>query len=191
MESIFELLNPNNTINANRPLAHALGLSEAIVYAALLSKCYYYAQHDMLDEEGWFYSTVPDLCESTSLNEKPQKRCVDNLVKAGLIKCRTKGMPARRYFYIVNDVKLLEGILSEGEAAMRSVKPEAAESYRQKRRKENSPDEVTAAEANRSHSTAQNSPTSRPENVPQEVRFCYSMLRQNAGAGSAEREYKT
>lgn len=49
----------------------------------------------MLDDDGWFYSTVPDLQESTSLSEKQQKRCIKALVDLKLIKCETRGMPAR------------------------------------------------------------------------------------------------
>lgn len=69
MNAIFQLINPSNTITVNRPLAHALGLNEAIIYGALISKFYYYSERGMLDD-GWFYSTAPDLDESTALSEK-------------------------------------------------------------------------------------------------------------------------
>ena len=82
MNAIFKLINPSNTITVNRPLAHSLGLNEAIIYGALISKFYYYSERGMLDD-GWFYSTAPDLDESTALSEKQQKRAVDNLVRAG------------------------------------------------------------------------------------------------------------
>ena len=76
MNAIFQLLNPNNTVSVNRPLAHAIGLNEAVVYGALVAKYYWYSDRGMLDD-GWFYSTAPDLQESTALTEKQQKRCVD------------------------------------------------------------------------------------------------------------------
>ena len=44
MNAIFQLLNPSNTVSVNRPLAHALGLNEAVVYGALISKFYYYSE---------------------------------------------------------------------------------------------------------------------------------------------------
>lgn len=50
MEAIFQVLNPNNTLTINRPLAHAIGLSEATVYAALIAKCSYYERTDKLDD---------------------------------------------------------------------------------------------------------------------------------------------
>ena len=118
--------------NPNRPLAHALGLNEAIIYGALISKFYYYSEHGMLDD-GWFYSTAPDLAESTALSERRQKRAVDNLINAGLIRSELRGMPAKRSFYIVEDIALLQQIISEGEAKMREIKPAAAERYEKKR----------------------------------------------------------
>lgn len=143
MNAIFQLLNPSNTVSVNRPLAHALGLNEAVVYGALISKFYYYSEREMLDD-GWFYSTAPDLQESTALSEKQQKRCVDNLVKAGLIRCELRGMPAKRSFYIIDDITIIQALIAEGETAMRKIKPAAAESYEKKRKSENTePNENT------------------------------------------------
>lgn len=141
MKSIFQLLNPNNTVTFNRPLAHAIGVLETLVYGAIIAKFYYYSERDMLDN-GWFYSTVPDLQESTALSDKQQKRCIDNLVKAGLIRCELRGMPAKRSFFIVEDTDLIQRLLSEGEAAMRQIKPAASESY-EKKRKSSEPNETT------------------------------------------------
>lgn len=97
MKTVFELLNHDNTISVNRRLAHALGLSEAVIYAALLAKHAWYEQHGKLSD-GWFYSTVDDMEESTSLTKCQQSRCVKRLVSAGLIRCAAKGLPARRFF---------------------------------------------------------------------------------------------
>ena len=66
-KDIFEIINPTNTLGVCRPLAHILGACETIVYNALLSKYRYYQKNDMLDD-GWFYSTIPDLFESTSFS---------------------------------------------------------------------------------------------------------------------------
>lgn len=143
MNAIFQLLNPNNTVSVNRPLAHAIGLNEAVVYGALVAKYYWYSDRGMLDD-GWFYSTAPDLQESTALTEKQQKRCVDALVKLGLLRCELRGMPAKRSFYIVEDIDLIQSLLAAGEAAMRQIKPAAAESYEKKRKTSAEPTESTA-----------------------------------------------
>lgn len=114
MKAIFKLLNPDNTMSINRQLAHAIGLAEAVVYGALLSKYAYYDQHGLLTDGDWFYSTVEDLEESTALSARQQRRCIDTLIKSGLIQCKIQGMPAKRYFCINDDTELLAGILSNG-----------------------------------------------------------------------------
>lgn len=98
MNAIYQLLNPDNTISLNRPLAHAVGLMETVVYSALIAKWQYYSDRGKLDPDGWFYSTIADLEESTSLSDKQQKRCITVLEKCGLIKCSPRGMPAKRSF---------------------------------------------------------------------------------------------
>ncbi len=133
MNAIFQLVNPSNTITINRPLAHALGLNEAVVYGALISKYYYYSERGLVGNGGWFYSTAPDLQESTALSEKQQKRAIDNLINAGLIRSELRGMPAKRSFYIVEDIALLQKIISDGEEKICEIKPAAAERYEKKR----------------------------------------------------------
>lgn len=125
MNAIFAILNPNNTVSINRPLAHAIGLNETIVYGALLAKYQYYAENGSLYEGEWFYSTVSDLGESTTLSEKQQKHCIDMLCFHGLIECRKMGMPAKRYFRIIEDIALLENLIKQGSKAIRKMKPEA------------------------------------------------------------------
>ena len=132
MNAIYQLLNPDNTISLNRPLAHAVGLMETVVYSALIAKWQYYSDRDKLDQDGWFYSTIADLEESTSLSDKQQKRCITVLEKRGLIKCSQRGMPAKRSFYIIDDIVHLAEILAEGEKKMRSVKPSVAEKSKRK-----------------------------------------------------------
>lgn len=134
MNAIFQMLNPSNTLTVNRLLAHAIGLSEAVVYAALISKCSYYERNGMLDDSGWFYSTVPDLEASTALSEYKQKRCIKNLVDAGLIKSKNRGLPAKRCFRIIEDIELISNLISQGEKKQLSIKPAAVQSYEKKRK---------------------------------------------------------
>lgn len=123
MDEIFKLLNPDNTVNFNRPLAHALGTNEAIIYSALIAKQAYYEQREMLDGEGWFYSTVNDLEESTALTKRQQYCSVKVLVAAGLIKSKKRGMPARRCFRVVKDIDLLKSYLAKGIEKMFELNP--------------------------------------------------------------------
>lgn len=127
MNPFYLVLNPDNTISFNRPLAHAIGLSETILYGALVAKWYYYSERDMLDEDGWFYSSVPDLQESTSLSEKQQKRCIKTLIDLELIKCETRGMPARRSFYLIDDYEKIVDLIERGKMISEEIKPAAYE----------------------------------------------------------------
>ena len=127
MNPFYLVLNPDNTISFNRPLAHAIGLSETILYGALVAKWYYYSERDMLDEDGWFYSTVPDVQESTSLSEKQQKRCIKTLIDLELIKCETRGMPARRSFYLIDDYEKIVDLIERGKVISEEIKPAAYE----------------------------------------------------------------
>lgn len=114
---ILKILNPDNTVSFNRRLAHAIGLNETLIYSALISKQVWYERNSMLTPDGWFYSTVDDLWESTCLSGYQQNRCISRLVKLGLILCKKRGLPARRYFCVPDEPELLSAYLSEtGEA---------------------------------------------------------------------------
>lgn len=120
---ILERLNPTNTGSYNRPIAHALGLGAAVVYAALINKQVYYEQHNMLDEEGFFYSKIADLEESTALTKRQQSAAIKVLIDAGLIECKRCGMPAKRYFRVLDDTELLDDLLKQGKAIMNELNP--------------------------------------------------------------------
>lgn len=115
LTDIIAVLNPDNTISAHRMLAHAIGVTEASVYSSLISKQTYYAKNGMLFEGGWFYSTVLDLQESTTLGAKAQRTAIERLVSHGLIECTRKGMPAVRFFRIIDNVENLNALIAKGE----------------------------------------------------------------------------
>lgn len=115
LTDIIAVLNPDNTISAHRMLAHAIGVTEASVYSSLISKQTYYAKNGMLFEGGWFYSTVLDLQESTTLGAKAQRTAIARLVSYGLIECTRKGMPAVRFFRIIDNVENLNALIAKGE----------------------------------------------------------------------------
>ena len=111
---ILERLNPTNTGSYNRLIAHALGLDAAVVYSALISKREYYASRNMLDSEGWFYSTVEDMQESTAMAMCKQRSAIKLLKEKGLVEVSKRGMPARRHFRLRDDVELLDRLLEQG-----------------------------------------------------------------------------
>ncbi len=150
---ILERLN-HNTVSFNRPIAHALGLAAAVVYSALIAKQVYYEQREMLDNEGFFYSTIADLAESTSLSKRQQSGAIQALVNAGLVECEKRGMPARRCFRVRDDVALVDKIIAQGEDIMTDLNPI-------------------------SQKLCENVPTSCPENTQQVGAFCNDKSTQN------------
>ena len=150
MDEIFNLLNPDNTLMVNRPLAHALGTNEAIIYSALIAKQAYYEKYGMLDAEGYFYSTIDDLQESTSLSKGQQGGAIKALVAMGLIDCERRGMPSKRYFRVCNSVDTVREVLERGKSVMTELK------------------------------SCQNAPTSGSENAQQVGTKCNDLLEQNA-----------
>ncbi len=122
---ILERLNPTNTGSYNRLIAHALGLDAAVVYSALISKREYYASRDMLDSEGWFYSTVEDMQESTSMAICKQRSAIKVLTDKGLVEVSKRGMPARRHFRLRDDVELLDKLLEQGKEISAEHNPTA------------------------------------------------------------------
>lgn len=114
LSAIIQLLNPDNTISAHRMLAHAIGMTETIIYSSLISKQTYYLQNGMLSDDGWFFSTVCDLQESTTFGAKAQKTAINHLVAHGLIECENKGLPAKRHFRVIDNTKNLMRLIEEG-----------------------------------------------------------------------------
>ena len=110
---IFELLRGDNTIYANRTLAAAIGLNEAVIYSVLLGKEHYYRKAGQLDGGGMFYATATDLEEKTTLTQRQQERAVKHLETLGLIYTQVKGMPARKYFRINPDAEVVLKLLRE------------------------------------------------------------------------------
>lgn len=141
LNEIFKLINPANTIGANRFLAHAIGSTEAVIYSALLAKSAYYDERGMISD-GWFFSTAADLEESTAFSEKQQRRAIDKLIKAGLIRSERRGMPAKRYFQI-GELHTLEKLIALGE---RIVAEKFGADKLRTRENSQGCDEVTAAE---------------------------------------------
>ena len=83
-----------------------LGLEEAILFGELASEYEYWRGQDKLDD-GWFYSTVENVEENTTLTKYKQKKAFDNLQGMGLLEIQRKGLPAKKYIKI-NEEKLYE-----------------------------------------------------------------------------------
>lgn len=129
---IFDLLNPDNTMTFNRLIAHSIGAVETIIYFALISKCRYWEINNQLVDGEWFYSTTYDLQESTTFSEYQQKKAINKLEKLELIRCATKGMPAKRCFVINDDLNLLYSIIEDGRKISEQLHKKSLEKNHQK-----------------------------------------------------------
>ena len=116
MDKILSLINDGNTILVNRRLAACIGLNNAVMYAALVSKSLYYSSRGQ-DRDGWFYCTINDMHESSSLGARSQKKAADTLCELGLIEVKIMGIPARRFFRVNTDTSALEELLSPAKPA--------------------------------------------------------------------------
>jgi hypothetical protein len=138
-ESFYSLLQGDLDIRTNAYLAHAIGMDAAITLNALLVKQAYYIKHGMLDDDGFFYSTVDDLWAITTFSKFVQTSALKSLEEKGLLIIKVKGLPAKRHFKINYDAVILGNLILKGKAIM--TKPaaeaaEAAEAARQKGKKD-------------------------------------------------------
>jgi phage terminase Nu1 subunit (DNA packaging protein) len=86
------------------------------MFCELLSKESYFEEREQLTNDGWFYCTVSEMEDATTLSEYQQKKVVTKLTSLGLIEYRVKGSPPIRYFKTTSDLELLYKYLSNGDS---------------------------------------------------------------------------
>jgi len=92
------LLSSTAFIVLNKELARQVGLKEAVLLADLISKEEYFIATGMTD--GWFFNTEANIQKDTTLTAYQQRKCLTTLKKEGLIEVKRKGIPAKQYFKI-------------------------------------------------------------------------------------------
>tara|TARA_R110001583_G_scaffold59860_4_gene178080 strand:+ start:1380 stop:1997 length:618 start_codon:yes stop_codon:yes gene_type:complete len=92
------LLSSTAFIVLNKELAKRVGLKEAVLLADLISKEEYFIANGMTD--GWFFNTEANIEKDTTLTAYQQRKCLTTLKKEGLIEVKRKGIPAKQYFKI-------------------------------------------------------------------------------------------
>jgi hypothetical protein len=104
------LLSSTAFIVLNKELARQVGLKEAVLLADLISKEEYFIANGMTD--GWFFNTESNIEKDTTLTAYQQRRCLKTLKDKGLIEVKRKGIPAKQYFKINEQlvVKLLNNL---------------------------------------------------------------------------------
>jgi hypothetical protein len=139
---ITDLLRNDGFIIYNKNLAKNLGVNEAILYSELLSRWNYFKRRGQLTEDGFFFNTVKDLEDGTALSDYQQRRALNSLKEKGLIEMEVRGIPAKRYFRIVEDSELITSYLMPPEPD-----PEKLE-YRSEETKELEPEKLDTNKTN-------------------------------------------
>lgn len=93
------MISSNNYIVVNKQIAMAFGLEEAVILGELASELEYWQQRGEL-KDGYFYSTIENVKDNTTLSDKRQRSALNALKKAGIIDVKLAGMPAKRYIRI-------------------------------------------------------------------------------------------
>ena len=92
------LLSSSAFLVLNKELARQVGLKEAVLLADLISKEEYFIANGMSD--GWFFNTEANIEKDTTLTAYQQRKCIKELKKHQLIEVKRKGIPAKQYFRI-------------------------------------------------------------------------------------------
>ena len=85
IDKLHEFLRDTGSISVNKKLAKGIGLHEAIFYSELASKYKYFKDRGQLSEGGYFYNTIENMKEDTTLSKYQQDKAIKSLVKFDLI----------------------------------------------------------------------------------------------------------
>ena len=110
--SVLKLIASNSWGVYNKEIAKKIGLEEAIILGELASEHDYWLKQNGLTADGYFYSTVENIENQTTLSEYRQRKAINTLKSLKLIDVQLKGLPAKRYIKI-NETeieKLLIGV---------------------------------------------------------------------------------
>ena len=94
---IISLLANDNYIVVNKDLIKLYGINTSLLLGELASEYNYYNKNQLLDENGYFYSTIENIEENTGLSRHQQKKSLEELKELGIIEIKVKGLPAKRY----------------------------------------------------------------------------------------------
>ena len=107
--NLLQHFSSSNYIVFNKIVAKALGINSALMLAELVYEYGYYLKNDMLTNDGFFYSTVHNVEEATTLTKYQQAQSVTKMVELNLIKMVNQGIPCKRYFKL--NVEVIESFI--------------------------------------------------------------------------------
>lgn len=97
--TILQLIASDGFITVNKELIKLVGLEEAIIFGELASEWDYWQKRNEI-YEGWFFSTIENIEDKTTLSEHKQRKAINKLKELKLIDVMIKGLPAKRYIKI-------------------------------------------------------------------------------------------
>ena len=98
----FDKLFKGNFVMVSKVVIRELGLEAAVMLSELYSEYLYWKASNGLTEAGYFYSTMENVKNNTGLTRARQDSAIKVLEKAGIIKKYVHGMPAKRYFKLID-----------------------------------------------------------------------------------------
>ena len=107
---IIDFLANDNYIIVNKDIAKLYGLEEAVILGELASEHKYWQRNGGL-KDGYFYSTIENIQNNTTILEKRQRLALNSLKEQGIIDIKRMDIPAKRYIKI-NAEKLLSLLLN-------------------------------------------------------------------------------
>ena len=104
--NVLQMISADSFIIVNKSLIKAFGIEAAILLGELASEAVYWANRGEL-EEGYFYSTVENVEERTTLTAYQQRKALAVMQERGVVDVISKkGSPPKRYIKI-NEQALL------------------------------------------------------------------------------------
>jgi hypothetical protein len=85
-------------IRVPRSFIRKFNLNTAVMLSEIYSEYIYWKDRNELQQGGWFYSTVENMCYNTGLSKHQQLIACKELEAYGIIKIKYHGMPKKRYF---------------------------------------------------------------------------------------------
>ena len=107
---VIDFLSSDGFIIVNKKIAKEIGLNEAILLGELCCEYKYWRSQNKLDN-GWFFSTIENVEENTTLSAYQQRKSLKILEDLNLISVKLKGTPPVRHIFI-NVEKLNNQILN-------------------------------------------------------------------------------
>lgn len=96
---VIDFLSNDGYIIVNKKIAKEIGLNEAVLLGELCSEYKYWRNQNKL-ENGWFFSTIENVEENTTLSAYQQRKSLKILEDLKLIEVRLKGTPPVRHIFL-------------------------------------------------------------------------------------------